>query len=554
MQLIKKKESINDKLIYLSIFSTLFFVLISALILNYGHLHEDAYILYIYSENLAKTGVVNYYSEGPPAEGATDFLWMVLIAAFNFSGVPSGIASAVLNAVGVFFVTLVIAKCATKENTNWTVVLFIVVFVPISNIGQAAFMGFSTAFYSSLIAVMMYIGVFGKGRCILLIPVLGLALALVRPDGVIIGGLTTILFYLAIERKLRFSYLVVTLGCAIVGAAYFIWRWNYFGEILPLPLIVKSSSDTSLPGLGINLKWLTLMMPLLVLAIYSPFILTKKRKQILAVSIPILTYLILLTFAVQSQNVGHRFQAPVLVLILFLGAISTSRINISTSLNFMHGQSPLKSVVLISLIFGVGALSLYNVRKTVILAGDSIKGNYIDVFPHYLSNYLNDTSRIALTEAGRLAYWTPGMKYDLVGLNTAETAVNGASIEYLTHLDADLIMMHQANMLSGIGCEDEQIFCRIDSNKFTTAFNSGGASSALSVEDRVRKAASVTAKFLVDNFEDYAVYAVRYGSNYSHIYAIRLSGTLDTDDFEFALRRSFDPTVRLSYLGIIADR
>jgi Flp pilus assembly protein protease CpaA len=554
MQSIKKNDNLKNNIIYLSIFSSLFFILISSLILSYGHLHEDAYILYIYSENLAKTGVVSYYSGGPPAEGATDFLWMVLIAAFNFFGVPSGVASAALNAVGVFFVTLTIAKCATREITNWLVAVFIAVFVPISNIGQAAFMGFSTAFYSSLIAVMMYIGMFGRGRRILLIPVLGLTLALVRPDGVVIGGLTTILFYFVIERKLRLSYLAVTLGCAIVGVAYFLWRWNYFGEILPLPLIVKSSSDTSLPGLWVNLKWLTLMMPLLGLAIYSLFVFSEKYKKILAVSIPILAYLILLTFAVQSQNVGNRFQAPILVLFLFFAAVSASRINMISFYAFMRSQSLLKSLMLIAFVSSIGFIGFYSARSTVSLVRNSIEGQYIDVLPNYLSTYLNDTSRIALTEAGRLAYWTPGMKYDLVGLNTAETAVNGASIEYLESLDADLIMMHHAGMLSGIICENAQTFCRIDSNEFTDAFNSGGASTALSVENRVGRAASVTAKFLVDNFENYAVYAVRYGSQYSHIYAVNLSGTMEADDFEFALNRSFDPTAKLSYLEIIADR
>lgn len=554
MQIMQKENNVQNTIIYLSILSSLIFILISTIILSYGHLHEDAYILYIYSENLAKTGVVSYYPGGSPAEGATDFLWMVLIAIFNFFGVPSGVASAALNAVGVFFVTLTISKCATRETTNWTVVVLIVIFVPISNIGQAAFMGFSTAFYSSLIAVMMYIGMFGSGRRILLIPVLGLTLALVRPDGAVIGGLTTILFYFAIGRELRFSYLVVTLGCAVVGVAYFLWRWSYFGELLPLPLIVKSSSDTSLPGLATNLKWLTFMMPLLGIAIYSLFIIPEKYKKIIAVSIPILTYLLLLTFTVQSQNVGNRFQAPVLVLFIFFAAISTSRFNILASLNFIRGQSLLKSVVLIIFVSSIGFIGFYSARSTVSLVINSIKGQYIDVFPHYLSIYLNDTSRIALTEAGRLAYWTPGMKYDLVGLNTAGTAVNGASIEYLESLDADLIMMHHAGMLSGIRCENAQTFCRIDSNEFTNAFNSGGASTALSVENRVERAASVTVKFLVDNFKNYAVYAVRYGSQYSHIYAVNLSGTMEADDFEFALRRSFDPTARLSYLEIIADR
>ena len=552
-----EKQNFQNTIICLSIFSALFFAFISTLILRYGHLHEDAYILYIYSENLAATNVVSYYSGGPPTEGATDFLWMVLIAIFNFFGVPSGVASATLNTIGVFFVTLIISKCAARGTTNWAVVLFIALFVPVSSVGQAAFMGFSTAFYSALIATMMYIGMFGRGRSILLIPILGLVLALVRPDGAVIGGLTTTLLYFVIGREIRLSYFLLTLGCAAVGIAYFLWRWSYFGEFLPLPLIVKSSADTRFPGLWTNRQWLMSMTPLVVVALYSLFVIPKKYKKIFAVSIPILTYFLLLTFTTQSQNVGYRFQAPVLVLLLFAAAITFSSADLSKVFRFRWGQPILpllKPVVLLGLVIAIGNISVHSATKSLRLAENSIEGQYIDVFPYYLSSYLDDTSKIALTEAGRLAYWTPGMKYDLVGLNTAETAVNGASVDYLEGLDADLIMVHQAGMLSSIECEVAQMFCRIGQDEFTNAFNNGKAATALSVENRVRRAPSIVAQFLVDNFEKYAIYAVSYNGLYSHIYAINLSGNLETGDFETALNRSFDPDGQLSYLEIVAER
>ncbi|RMG67386.1 MAG: hypothetical protein D6722_13275, partial [Bacteroidetes bacterium] len=54
---------------------------------------EDAAILFRYSENLADTGVISYNPGGPPVEGATDFLWMLLLAAAHWLGLETYSAS-----------------------------------------------------------------------------------------------------------------------------------------------------------------------------------------------------------------------------------------------------------------------------------------------------------------------------------------------------------------------------------------------------------------------------------------------------------------------------
>ena len=48
---------------------------------------EDASMLFRYSENLIDTGVISYNTNGDPTEGATDFLWMILLSVFYFFGI-----------------------------------------------------------------------------------------------------------------------------------------------------------------------------------------------------------------------------------------------------------------------------------------------------------------------------------------------------------------------------------------------------------------------------------------------------------------------------------
>lgn len=533
-----------------SLLAAILFLLLSFIVLNFGHLHEDAYILYIYSENLSQTGAISYFSGGEPTEGATDFLWMVLIALLHSIGIPSGISAAFLNSIGIFGITFILAKSISKNGGGLVLLILVVLFLPFSNIAQASIVGFSVAFYCSIIAAILYLVMFGKGREVLLIPILGVFLALLRPDGAIIGVLTTLLYFFIADQSRKLSFLVVTLICAIVGIVYFVWRWNYFGEVLPLPLIVKSSSDVFLPGLRTNLNWIYPLSPLLALSLASLFFLQGKYPKAMVASLPILIYFSFLSFAVQSQNVGYRFQAPVLLLMIFFAAIAFA--NIWNSQNKFGYIEAVRGASIFTISFALCVVGLQSARFTALLVRGSVQGQYIDVFPYLLGRHLDENSTIVLTEAGRLAYWMPGRKFDLVGLNTAYTAINGATVDYLRESDPDLIMVHQAGTLSSINCEANLDFCRVDEADFVRAFEAGSAVRSMELENRVRRAPAVTAQFLIENFEAFTVYAVKYGNAYSHIYAVRQEGSLQAGDFEQALSQSFSADSRMSYLEMVS--
>ena len=46
--------------------------------------NEDALILYRYAENFSETGIISYNLNSERAEGATDFLWMIILSIFVF--------------------------------------------------------------------------------------------------------------------------------------------------------------------------------------------------------------------------------------------------------------------------------------------------------------------------------------------------------------------------------------------------------------------------------------------------------------------------------------
>ena len=60
---------------------------------------EDAIILYDYARNLKNSSIITYGGADYPIEGATDFLWMVLIACLGTLGFAEFAASLALTGV-----------------------------------------------------------------------------------------------------------------------------------------------------------------------------------------------------------------------------------------------------------------------------------------------------------------------------------------------------------------------------------------------------------------------------------------------------------------------
>jgi hypothetical protein len=304
-------------LIALSI-AILFFIFNFILISN-GHFHEDAYILFIYVENFLNGNGITYYPSGEHIEGATDFLWLMLLIFLGKLGLNVGTSVILLNSIGVFIISYLLnIEISNSKIKNKELLFLLYPFVFLWIFQQpliAAVGGFSVFLYMALI-LLAFVSVY-KEKYILYTPYIGLVVALFRPDGVIIGiGFALVGLYIAYKTHQTKRYMVGILFGLVVGISYFIWRYNYFGNLLPLPLYVKGHGSLT-AGLGYNAGWvirnLYLLLPLFFLAIFN-----KKIKHYLFLASPVILLFIVLIAATQSQNVGYRFQAPVLIISYFI--------------------------------------------------------------------------------------------------------------------------------------------------------------------------------------------------------------------------------------------
>ena len=481
-------------------------------ILATGHLDEDAYILFTYSRNLAAGhGIVWDWAHGH-AEGATDFLWMVLLAGLNRLGMDVGAAAGLLNAAGLAMSYFAVARIARLRGLLTHCLLAAALLV--SHITAGSLGGFSADFYCGVFALCCYLGLRRQyaGLAFAL-----LALGLVRPDGVILAvGLfiaVSVLDLGGVRRNLAYFA-----AAAAAGVGYFFWRWRYFGLPLPLPLIVKGHTLSLLLGLHWN------VLPLIPLAGALILIVWQRRavadRALLVAAGPVLLF-VALCFANQLQDLAFRFQAPMTLAVLTLA--------------FCAGRDRagwLLLALLPSLAFGARSIE----REVHYL----IQPDYVNYFPQMINPMLGKDGRVAMTEAGRFGFRLDAAKLDIVGLNSKTVAVHGDRVQALRAFNPDLVFLHQVWTLDTSSLDAHRHWIGLSRTQYLSLPVLDSPAN-LYHTDPTHLGAMAARQFIATANVPYYIYAVRYRDEFSHFYFLRADGRLTKTAFEAALTRSFQP-------------
>jgi hypothetical protein len=526
------------------------------LFLAAGQPHEDAFILFKYARMWAAGEGIAFFPGGPPTEGATDFGWLALLALAQRCGVDAALAALACNSIAAgIAAALILAGAGDSERGRW-LVRALAVAVPLTPAAAAAYVGFSTVLYSTLALGLLALYRSERRGALRALPLGALALGLVRPDGVVIGATFALL---GLARAVRAgdarAYLC---GCALAvggGAIYFAWRWTYFGELLPLPLAVKSHGGSALPGWMPNLHWLQHRAPRLV-AIAIAIVLARPRLDagLARLALGLLPFAALwaaLCFAVHAQDVGARFHAPIALALHYALAVLLARA-------LRGGRRGAALVLAIA-----AALIVARDARSLLVHGyrPATQADYIDRFAFEARACLPRGTRLALTEAGRMAFWSDAQITDLVGLNTARFAARPPALEDLRALDPDVVMLHHAGALdlraSGLGpiVEVEAPLAAHfvpwvgPQERFTADAARPYRELAL---PNVTMAAIAGVWFLSEERARYDVLAVRYRGELAHVYGIRRDFG-GRECLLAALRGSFAEHAGPSYLELLGE-
>ncbi len=270
---------------------------------DYCRLHEDALMLFEYARNLATRGIITFGNATVPIEGATDFLWMLVIAAAYAAGVPEYYSVLILTGFAIWNLVMRMPKGGWRL---WTIVA-----VATTPYLYSALQGFSTLVFSAVYCWCCDL-YFSRDRRLFAAVLL---LCLIRPDGVI-WATPLVVSRLWLDRKenrFREAAGRCLVQLVLPGAGYFLWRAWYFGELLPLSFVVKT---TGVPEWG--WFWMAsvfysalVVVPALVAICFAE----RKRdllfRWLLLFGLPLFFY----SMVRLEQNIGNRFFAP-----LFFGS------------------------------------------------------------------------------------------------------------------------------------------------------------------------------------------------------------------------------------------
>ncbi len=524
-------------------------VLVAALFLARGlfslyrtHPQEDAYILFGYVKRFVAGDGIVFYPGGPHAEGATDFLWFLLLSGLHALGIDIALAAAILNAAGGAVVGGLIGGAVLGRRTGVAAPLLLLALLPAALAGAAvaAIVGFSSLFFAGIAAACLALALRaldGDATAARRIPYATLALALVRPDGVVLGAGFALVGWIGAARAgVARDFLRRCLLAAAIGAVYFAWRWSYFGLLLPLPLYAKGHAAREagadllarFPGADMNLGWLENVgggWPLLAALVVVLAFRKVRAGDFVLVALPLVLHLAALAVARQSQNVAFRFQAPAqtgLLLLLVIAASATASRLASSSARLLVG---------VVVVLGVAPALVFASFSRKGLAAYETERSYVDVFGPRLGAILEPEDGVVLCDqAGRIPYWSRARMYDMVGLNTERTALAPPDAAYLASLDADVVLVYLANKVSDV--EDRlrgssESVVQLDAATLAASirpdyrelFEKGLAEYGRGdVPDRACNV--ITSKYLVDS-GDYDLYAVRYLGTFRHVYGLR---------------------------------
>lgn len=404
--IIKNKSAVFCKLLN----SAIFFIFALIFIFSYFYTipAEDAVILYEYSKNLAIKGVITYGASSVPIEGATDFLWMVIIAVFRYFNINEFQSALTLN-----FVALILIILCFKSTYQKLIVGLAILATPYL---YSTLSGFSAIFFSAFYVLCLKLLLERSKYLYVFI----LCLCLIRPDGVVWGcGLV----FLRLIQDRRIPEIKMQIFSCIKylflpGLVYFVWRYWYFGELLPLPFLVKSTFKRGaffFNGLSVADVSVAVVPFIVVLIAYLTKL--KELKSFLVIFfLPICFY----SAMSLSQNIGNRFMAP----FFFGGLFLIIR---------FYSNRALILYAIVSVYFQYGL----TIETATTLVNSSRQNIY-----HISRNLSSQNGRMLITEAGRLAYYSNWFAEDSWGLNTPRYAKKLISVDDIRGGKYDLIVAH----------------------------------------------------------------------------------------------------------------
>ena len=307
---------------------------------------DDAYISFRYAENLVVHGEFTFNVGEDPVEGYTGVLLPIGIALALHMGISPEIAAHFFGILSFLLLLVVFQNILTRLRLPLSLRLLVfMLFATAPFLYTHVFSGLETIVFTALLlsSTLRLHAIINSGSTSFLhYAILAfslLLLSLCRPEGVVYAAIVfCVLGYTTALRITSGRAFIRSFAVFLVfpGTLYFIWRWQYYGFLLPNTFYAKQSttlSGTSLYELAhFCMQYLLLPTIILIATLsLSPYGTWKQLKQtyfqpqkragMLTIGSLALFGLIIVMQYIRSNllmNFSHRFFVPLYPIGLFL--------------------------------------------------------------------------------------------------------------------------------------------------------------------------------------------------------------------------------------------
>ncbi len=449
---------------------------------------DDAYISFRYAQNFVRGhGLV--FNIGERVEGYTNFLWTVLLAPFILVGVEPGAVAMALG--GLFALGTMILLYHKFAQKALVVTLSLLLLAVDGSFALWSVGGMETAIFTFLLlsAIFAYLQEGEDERLALLSGLLFALAALTRPEGVLVFAVTLLhraFHQLLVERRLLsgpdllriFSFL------GLYGP-YFLWRYNYYGYLLPNTFYAKVTTEgvgaQMVRGfahlrtfLGVHLGWLLIPLTLV------PFLKRKVGFTWSYLVFLVSVYFSYIVYVGGDWSVG-RFFVPILPALYLLVAMGVSEAYMSLQTRFKErgwegyfrgfgALLALGGVVALFILSSLGGEDRLFIRR--FQAREATRARVM--MGRWLQEHLPPDTLIAVDAAGQIPYYSEMRTLDMFGVNDEHTAhmkveTMGQGTPGHEKFDFDYIMWRQPDLIIVYGnfLDGSPIYERADDWKWT---------------------------------------------------------------------------------------
>ncbi len=398
--------------------------LVTLLYRVWGYTVDDAFITFRYAENLVQGWGLTFNRTPPRAEGYTSLLWTLVMTIPHALGWPPvlfakvmGVGITLMTMGLIYLVTWTLGEGYSRSERAIGAMVAVALFLSFPYVAVHAIAGMETALAAFLYATV--IGVFlvreGKWRVVWL-PFGCFLLGITRPEANLFSVALLIVALALLSGRERQRMAIYTLAFYVFpGMAYFLWRFNYYGMLFPLPFYIKSGT-IHIAGVGVTISFLATILPASLVPLF--LVLRLRPKWSAAILTPVVLMLGYFVTIDHIMGYGYRYLYPLWPVLSLIGGVGV----LAFLVEYRH-RSGMRTVLFTIVLLLALSISLGLTR------GFSDAAYYVEYAEglqraHILLGYTlrsvawrTESPVLAIGDAGAVPYYSGMTTIDSFGLN-----------------------------------------------------------------------------------------------------------------------------------------